>query len=82
MVFLVKYSTLLLIPVNSKDLIIQVLGTLSKPSYYYYYHRISHFSALAGKYSPILGCIIITIIIIIIIIIVTIIMGLLCRKFL
>ena len=22
---------------------------------YYYYHRISHFSALAGKYSPILG---------------------------
>jgi len=25
-------------------------------AYYYYYHRISHFSALAGKYSPILGC--------------------------
>ena len=28
-------------------------------NYYYYYHphhRISHFSALAGKYSPILGC--------------------------
>ena len=24
--------------------------------YYYYYFRISHFSALAGKYSPILGC--------------------------
>ena len=24
--------------------------------YYYYYYRISHFSALAGKYSPILGC--------------------------
>ena len=28
--------------------------------YYYYYHhhhhRIFHFSALAGKYSPILGC--------------------------
>jgi hypothetical protein len=22
----------------------------------YYYYRISHFSALAGKYSPILGC--------------------------
>ena len=25
--------------------------------YYYYYYRISHFSALAGKYSPILGCV-------------------------
>jgi len=24
--------------------------------YYYYYHLISHFSAFAGKYSPILGC--------------------------
>ena len=24
--------------------------------YYYYYYRISHFSALAGKYSLILGC--------------------------
>ena len=24
--------------------------------YYYYYYRISHFSALAGKYSHILGC--------------------------
>ena len=24
--------------------------------YYYYYYRISHFSALAGKYSPIMGC--------------------------
>jgi len=24
--------------------------------FYYYYYRISHFSALAGKYSPILGC--------------------------
>ena len=23
---------------------------------YYYYYRIFHFSALAGKYSPILGC--------------------------
>jgi len=23
--------------------------------YYYYYYRTSHFSALAGKYSPILG---------------------------
>jgi hypothetical protein len=23
--------------------------------YYYYYYRISHFSLLAGKYSPILG---------------------------
>ena len=23
--------------------------------YYYYYYRISHLSALAGKYSPILG---------------------------
>jgi len=23
--------------------------------YYYYYYRISHFSDLAGKYSPILG---------------------------
>jgi hypothetical protein len=29
-------------------------GTLST-HYYYYYYRISHFSALAGKYSPILG---------------------------
>ena len=27
-----------------------IIGTL------YYYYRISHFSALAGKYSPILGC--------------------------
>ena len=37
-----------------------------EPNYYYYYHhhhhhhhhhhRIYHFSALAGKYSPILGC--------------------------
>jgi hypothetical protein len=24
-------------------------------SYYYYHHRISHFSTLAGKHSPILG---------------------------
>ena len=24
--------------------------------YYYYYYRICHFSALAGKYSPTLGC--------------------------
>jgi hypothetical protein len=23
--------------------------------YYYYYYLISHFSALAGKYSPIMG---------------------------
>jgi hypothetical protein len=23
--------------------------------YYYYYYRISHFSAVAGKYSPTLG---------------------------
>jgi len=27
-----------------------------KPCTAYYYYRISHFSALAGKYSPILGC--------------------------
>jgi hypothetical protein len=27
-------------------------------SVYYYYHRISHFSASAGKHSPILGCVI------------------------
>jgi len=24
--------------------------------YYYYQHQISYFSALAGKYSPLLGC--------------------------
>jgi hypothetical protein len=29
---------------------------LSLCSIYYYCCRISHFSALAGKYSPILGC--------------------------
>ena len=37
-------------------------GVEKVQSYYYYYyyyhhhHRIFHFSALAGKYSPILGC--------------------------
>jgi hypothetical protein len=32
---------------------------LSENSYYgrhHHHHQISHFSALAGKYSPILGC--------------------------
>ena len=35
----------------------EVAGSLSVCRvirYYYYYYRISHFSALAGKYSPIL----------------------------
>jgi plasmid replication initiation protein len=31
------------------------ISTLFSKYYYYYYYRISHFSALAGKYSPILG---------------------------
>ena len=34
-------------------------GKVHNSDYYYYYyhhHQISHFSALAGKYSPVLGC--------------------------
>jgi hypothetical protein len=33
------------------------MNRIARELYYYYFIRISHFSALAGKYSPILGCI-------------------------
>jgi len=44
-------------------LLCMVRSAITHLSYYYYYYhhhhrrrRISHFSAFAGKYSPILGC--------------------------
>jgi len=38
MTFLVNDITFLLIPINSRDLIIQLCGTLSKAFCYYYYY--------------------------------------------
>ena len=51
---------IILLMTTAQDVSMHTVHDSSHYYYYYYYyhhhHQISHFSALAGKYSPILAC--------------------------